>query len=149
MKQREVWRNYMNNRIYKFRAWIKEDKRMIFSPCVDSNDLADKTMPSFWSICEDNTTYKDDVILMQFTGLLDKNGKEIFEGDIVRVTLERWPNKEGFKQVGFVEYTPCSFVLRTKDERTYLSTSQPKIRNKNLEVIGNIYSNPELLEKQT
>jgi uncharacterized phage protein (TIGR01671 family) len=132
----------------KFRAWVKDDNKMIHSPPVDTNDLASKEMVSFWSFCEDYTTYKDDVILMQFTGLLDKNGKGIYEGDIVMHPVL------GFDKVqpGEVRYIQAAFVIAGAD---YTATGVTGFQQRNLyemsqglsyEVIGNIYENPELLK---
>lgn len=69
-----------------------------------------------------------DVILMQYTGLKDKNGTEIYEGDIVKATKENIP-----LIVVFWDDFTASFN-GTKDN--YLHS----------EIIGNIYENPELLE---
>jgi len=85
----------------------------------------------------------DEVELMQFTGLKDKNGKEIFEGDIVKRTwrLSYWesPTIETFvvgsKDCPFNDYK----WINEFEEDDY------KILDKFVEVIGNIYENPELL----
>lgn len=76
------------------------------------------------------------IILMQFTGLRDKNGHEIYEGDILR-TQERWVDKDGRLssvrvQIQVVEWTG-EYVNSHYWHEFY-------------EVIGNIYENPELLE---
>ena len=79
----------------------------------------------------------------QYTGLKDKNGKEIYEGDIVRFK-DRITNKEDVFTVKYSEER-ASFVLNNKvyDEMTI------NVRDKVLlvEVIGNIYDNSELLEE--
>lgn len=89
----------------------------------------------------------DPETLCQYTGLKDKNGERIFEGDIVR-------NKQG--ELRKVEYWPsmCRFVLVTDigtwdgmevDYDTDYDTQQ--LVCSELEVIGNIFDNPELIEE--
>lgn len=138
-------------RVIKFRSWFKEEKEMIYSPAVTTHDLADKTMPAFWSRCEDYTTYVGDVVLMQFTGLLDKNGVEIYEGDIIQFT-RRIDNNDSEPEVGIFEST-FEMVETVAEVRTspYLGVylkhkgvSKFKKRGE-YEVIGNIHQNPDLL----
>lgn len=93
----------------------------------------------------------EDVILMQSTGLKDKNGVEIFEGDVVSrnsgmpnvVEFGKWIYEEDFgykiKNIGF--YLNSSY----DDDELFQAMDYEDIR-KNYEVIGNIYENPELLE---
>jgi len=71
--------------------------------------------------------------LMQYTGLNDKNGKEIYEGDIIRCVRYHNP-------VGIVEFD--------EDKCRFRNTSNYEMVGSRLwEVIGNIYENPELLTK--
>ena len=116
----------MNQRIYKFRAWDKENNTMI----------------TFWQDLEDNFTInkygellflfgeeKRRLELQQFTGLLDKNGKPIFEGDIVK--------RDGNCNPIIVEWIEM-----------YAGFNLQSGTAKDIEVIGDIYSNPELTPKQ-
>lgn len=82
-----------------------------------------------------------DLIIEDFTGLKDKNGVDIYEGDIISMSTK--------KPVAIVEFDYCSFVLKWID-KVYKNTRQkekePIFRNIHLfEVVGNIYENPELL----
>lgn len=76
---------------------------------------------------------------MQYTGLHDKNGKEIYEGDIVLIT------RPCILEKGEVKFINGCFAIKSKD--TLLMLYQCEINNFKLEIIGNIYDNPNLLEK--
>lgn len=81
-----------------------------------------------------------DLILMQYTGLHDKNGKEIYEGDIV----EQFKGSE-YSCKRFVDWRQdhCGFWLCFKD-RPHVDLTEYR---EHLEVIGNIYENPELIKE--
>jgi uncharacterized phage protein (TIGR01671 family) len=89
------------------------------------------------------------VNLMQFTGLLDKNGKEIYEGDLLRIKslyetgdpVDSAPNEVYFKEGSF-RIAFHNGVLNSAFCTGELGS------NWEVEVIGNIYENPELLEKR-
>ena len=132
----------------KFRAWDTQNKRifmvtqMSFRP---SNDVF-----RIWDDTEDfHIENPTDCILMQFTGLHDKNGREIYEGDIVYAPLNQ------------SRYEICIGTYSDLSEDSYivhygvygrrinaLSKSYEGMggAERYVEVIGNIYENPELLE---
>lgn len=91
-------------------------------------------------MCDDYFRLKD-IILMQSTGLLDKNGVEIFEGDIVKNTTQMVYLGHRFEVSWNSAYVCFQLLNRGK------TSNVPLIQNfMSYEVIGNIYENPELLE---
>jgi len=119
----------------KFRAWDKEKKEMFEHGLFYLSTQKD-FVEGF--LCQINdgewVDYKGKLTLMQYTGLKDKNGKEIYEGDIVN-------NYEYNYEVIFFN---GSFGLEiSKDE-----LKSPLCFYNNIEVIGNIYENPELLKEE-
>ena len=72
-----------------------------------------------------------DYIPMQFTWLLDKNGKEIYEGDIVKIEDQFWGV---YRDESYLEY----FIMNWE-------SNEPMYSYAHYEVVGNIYENPELV----
>jgi uncharacterized phage protein (TIGR01671 family) len=103
-------------------------------------------------VIDENDNYPEPVKLMQYTGLHDKNGKEIWEGDIVRVVYDGSLENEGgdaeVRQVKWGagdEHYPA-FDLEGNDMET--NALSVAMHNGEIEVIGNIYENPELCASQ-
>ncbi len=133
----------------KFRAWDKEKKRFLSKFGISAHGRVTQYGTSI--------SHHSEIELMQFTGLLDKNGKEIFEGDIVRChqfTQELGENLgvyEGEKEtvcvVTYIEENTCfGFVEINSEDRGYI---EPALcSDEGIEIIGNIHENPELLNKK-
>ncbi|WP_449159696.1 YopX family protein [Streptococcus sp.] len=126
--------------IPKFRAWDKTSKKMLDVEAINFNS------GKFESIGYDITSLRgsNEVELMQSTGLEDKNNKEIFEGDIVRMRNPRDRRQIGMFQVVRVANSPMLGLL-DKKLTTEIFNLYEHMRNY-YEIIGNIYENPELLE---
>ena len=101
-----------------------------------------------YNVCELIADKKNGRILMQYTGLKDKNGKEIYEGDV----LEFWTfisMSEGVKKVSYVKEDGGIYVFpMLYHDNSYYLCDAIWISNKlekGVFVIGNIYENPELI----
>ena len=131
--------------IPKYRAWLKKEQKM--DNYIDHISWIEEELYCIG----DGITYMvsaEDLVLMQSTGLVDKNGKEIFDGDIVRTTrfLGRADEIGGFYEyekdyVGVVKVLEGSWVIDTGSVAVRLWSEIDES-----EVLGNIYENPELLE---
>ncbi len=124
----------------KFRAWDTELKEMLNDWDVRENGIWLSTINKLEETLADRNRF----VLMQFTGLLDKNGKEIYERDIV----------EHYGEVFFVGFEQGAFVVKGVTIRENPDGSEYKIsddllmnQNTVLVVIGNVYENPELLKE--
>ena len=128
----------------KFRVFIDykifyQDKYDEYGDNLTSIDICKKTITiTGFHNYENVYRFEDEKVkLMQYTGLKDKNGKEIYEGDIVILNDAEEENK------CIVKYKYGSYILVDGDLRENLSNVEAKF----LEVVGNIYENKNLLEE--
>lgn len=126
--------------IPKYRAWYKEWKEMGKVRRIRFDDDGNVTTVLFTGKDLGVNAKIDEFDLMQSTGLFDKNGKEIFERDIV--------DYKGRKAVVKWHGSYASFIYEFVDELQNRTTEwQPLyLSYYHFEIIGNIYENPELLE---
>lgn len=118
-------------REFKFRAWDKINQRMTSTNI--SIDFINNMCHLFDEEFKGNPSFINEFIPLQYSGLKDKNGKEIYEGDILMAP--------------YMNGKPCKVIYSeelakfTMDGRFNFT-----VIDKNLEIIGNIYENKELLD---
>ena len=120
-------------RVLKFRAWHKKEKYMQevdgYYLYLASGRIYESTTKDWHGMELNDVT--DQYELMQFTGLLDKNGKDIYEGDIVT-------GLDAFRELKTAEVI--------YDDGGFYPLHEGEFYWKDIEVIGNIFDNPELLK---
>lgn len=113
----------------KFRAWDIESRHMVSWDMI-VEEIETDGFPMF-----DHIFRQDHYVLMQFTGLLDKHGKEIYEGDILF-----WDGSV----IGAVRFSHAEFVAgEGVDARALCAAPVDEVK-----IIGDIYQNPELLSAE-
>jgi len=129
----------------KFRVWDKKEKKMYLAKEAGKYIVISGGR---WQ------GINKDFILMQYTGLKDKNGKEIYEGDLLRETHPNlpWAKKGQMLLECLWDEKYAGFYLISRrvigDEMEVGTRWAVKAQNKHAEVIGNIYENPELLAEK-
>lgn len=119
----------------KFRCWDTVNKEMLDIQELNYEDSYNG-QPMIRTTMYNDYFDTEDMILMQYTGLKDKNGKEIYEGDIVKIKDE----------LCIVEYNYNSFGLKVIDKTKPYNWVEFIVCK--CEVIGNIYENKNLLEEK-
>lgn len=139
----------------RYRAWIKTEKRMFLSDDILNIDYENKeivTQQVYFKngLPDDRDIYFydfDEIVLMQSTGLKDKNGKEIFEGDVLEIEDEgevlgnaklTWDNEQAVFMIEAVSVDDIAPFHEILSDESY-----------SYRVVGNVYENPELLEDLT
>ncbi|HHG7613370.1 YopX family protein [Streptococcus pneumoniae] len=152
--------------IPKFRVWHHELGRLMSVKCMFFQDSEIEEFELNDTLMNDYiTAYPDEIELMQSTGLFDRNGKEIFEGDILKFNDE-WNeychegyvdgSVEGVNYVEVVRSEICFEFGKTKypDSSLFILMEDEQLNFKDFiksedfefEIIGNIYENLEFLE---
>lgn len=138
------------SREIKFRAWDKDSKR--YGEVVEIEYNESREIDGIWVWYNIHERYEPipgaNVTVEQYTGLKDKNGKEIYEGDIVRTT-DRVTVKDLIFPIGVVEFKQQAFwICNVPSGRPDFTHNETLLKywETDLEVIGNIHENPELLE---
>ena len=136
----------------KFKIWDKKNKKFLIK-CIDNIGINDKQ-------CIDTNEFKNNIfsyldwengsirlnskkyVVLQYIGLKDKNYKEIYEGDIIK------DMDNLYYKVIYIKESAC-FVFSPirKDTKIKFSFSFRKSNNREMEVVGNIFENPNLHEQ--
>lgn len=135
-------------RILRFRAWDKEENKMVYDAfCITSKGhvqrigfheeynkrLEDMDPTGCWGVLDFSDFYCENWPVMQFTDLLDRNGKEVWESDIFYLP--------GYETIAVVLFKRGMFCA--EEDGSFFPLQQ---YYSSIEVIGNIYEHPELLE---
>ncbi|MDO8609372.1 MAG: YopX family protein [bacterium] len=130
-------------RILKFRAWDIKTKKFIATDFhilgeVMCFGLIEQYIDENMCGAENSLDRWNDIVITQFTGLQDKNKKDIYEGDIVKgYDKDYQPKSEKFSYIGEITY-----------ENSYFCLSPFKLFIlSDLDILGNIFENPNLLDK--
>lgn len=139
------------DREFKFRAWETISKEMFYQVRCGGMFEGEATSPTVWG---GNSWFNliggEFTKVMQYTGLKDKNEKEIYEGDIVKATLQgsmsEFPTEEDLQEEVYTGevYFDNGYNVKT-------NSYCPSLTNycmQSIEIIGNKYDNPELLAIQ-
>lgn len=124
--------------IIKFRAWDREMKKM---RTVKRIELDNKRI-----FVQDNNEigvflYEGEYDLIESTGLLDKNGNEIYEGDVISCKNSRGFEHKDTIKIGWALHGEYGFLWSTSK----MIVSEPDCISERYQIIGNIYENPELI----
>jgi hypothetical protein len=130
----------------KFRAWLKKDKKMVNVETIDFTDKSIQYLEKneFINAYLLRRMIFDDIELMQYTGLKDKNGKEIYEGDIIKY---KFPYDRRLNHTSPVKFLEIETSFGIKDRYGNEIPLYKITTNNFFEVIGNIYENKNLLEE--
>jgi len=142
----------------KFRGWDKERNEMLRVFHWHKGDEVDSISKLVGFTHSETLFVGKDIELMQYTGLKDKNGKEIYEGDVLQLENSKCQIQKA-RILGTVIFSFSSFSIEIKRVDIWEKYLIPppeidsvlwflNLSGKELEVIGNIYENPELLQAQ-
>lgn len=133
----------------RFRVWVNEIKAFLEPDDILSIDYENKeivTQQVYFEngLPDDRDIYCydfDEIEFMQSTGLKDKNGKEIFEGDVVKMAKDIYSEPNYYE---VVRHRSGAYRLESKQHGCELW-----LRHTDCEVVGNVYESPEFLEELT
>jgi uncharacterized phage protein (TIGR01671 family) len=117
----------------KFRAWHKGNEWQEPHMTYDVQKAYDDQYGDFDERCFWEILINEDIVVMQYTGLHDKENREIYEGDILRCNYCE-------REIGTIEWHEHGFWIKWPSGTLSLPNQE------NREIIGNLYEHPELLK---
>lgn len=126
----------------KFRAWDTTNKEMFKDTFAITESGQVVVVDQSSVFVSPDYVFVDNLVIMQSTGLFDKSGKEIYEGDVVR-QVQTQPTTENEIITGVVTMLEGTWLIMNDNEQLARYLWSEMDEN---EIIGNIYENPELLE---
>ena len=126
--------------IPRYRAWDTTNKEMFKDTFSITESGQVVVVEQEDVMCPPDYVFVDNLVIMQSTGLKDKNGKEIFEGDIVKMSKDVYSEPTYYE---VVRHRGGAYRLESKQHGCELW-----LRHTDCEVVGNVYENPELLEDE-
>lgn len=126
-----------------YRAWLKEEKRYVYPKLILNDfgsvvEVAYNDIDIFTDELIEHRLIIEDVVLEQATGLRDKNGKKIYEGDVVK--MPDWRVSPKYEKVRFSKLS-CGFEPFVNGCFDCMAPDGEEV-----EVVGDIHRNPELLK---
>ncbi|NDB29995.1 hypothetical protein EB155_10380 [archaeon] len=133
----------MNNR-FKFRVWDVKNKKFLPESyfAILGNGKLIVTISGYYN--DFTNTNQDDYVVQQYTGLTDKNGNLIFEGDIVQ-----YNQNSSYDNMDFIAKwsdDKLGFIFQSNSGEQLVNQTPHLNRFKHLEVVGNIFEHSELLK---
>ena len=129
----------------KFKAWDIREKRMHVIDRLGLHGFSHDFYSRDAVVCDVRQNDKERYIILQFTGLNDKNGEEMYDGDIIKCT-------DGADEIDIYDSDTGLGVVEWNNEYSFWSISKIEnglgdiLHKGYVEIVGNIYENPELLE---
>lgn len=151
-----VFKYIITMKKYKFRAWDKARKKMFILESMgflqQSNDLTLAFSDREYSYIDDyfHRTDQQNFEIMQYTGLKDKNGVEIYENDYCKAKVAQFgagTYPTDYSELPIPDFLHIEGLITFSNQQFRIGDYSLLIKSEEIEVVGNIYENKELVEE--